>query len=78
MRIEPTCCKFCGKDTKARSGICGRCQSIPRFRPCDESQGRKSRSAQLLGGMPDMHEETEPEEDTCASRFHGDSMRDDL
>lgn len=70
-------CSFCGRDTRAKSGICGRCLgSGPSIKFGGKEQaGRKARSMAVVEGSPfDDHEE-DPEYNR---EYHGPSPRDDI
>ena len=75
-------CKECGRDTRAKSGICGHCtgETIGRRFHSEGHKGRPARSSRTLGGsnMPNMIDEDPRSEHSADQDYHGDSLRDDL
>lgn len=66
-----SCCIYCGRDTKAKDGICSRCRGGkgPYGKSHEEEIGRKART--ITEGKSSI----EPCYDDA---YHGDTVRDDL
>ena len=75
-----TCCTFCGRDTRAQDGVCGRCSGRSNKFATDEFKGRKARSTIILGGnvIEDVDFEDGPFEPSTIETYHGPTTRDDL
>lgn len=74
-------CALCGRDTRAKDGICGRCTGSVNQYASDEQKGRKARSTYILGGT--AIEDIDPQEDsdgniTSSGEYHGPTIRDDI
>lgn len=72
-------CLQCGRDTRAKNGICARCLGGERSSlKGEEQKGRKARSASVLGGT--AIRDTEPADDVEQTdrQYHGGSPRDDI
>jgi hypothetical protein len=86
MAVNPTGnlinCAECGRDTRAKHGICGRCtgETIGRIFSSEGHKGRSARSSRTLGGsaMPNMIDGDDRSEHSADQDYHGSSSRDDL
>ena len=62
-------CLTCGRDTRAKSGVCFRCYGKGGHKAGHEDQrGRPARSTQVIGGSPI---EDRDDDDDSDSRYHG-------
>lgn len=68
---EIYCCVRCGRDTKAKNGICAFCSGKTIKTKVGDMRGVKCRATDFLTL------DEEPEEETSMSRYHGDNIRDD-
>lgn len=74
-------CTVCGRDTKAKYGVCGRCTGEGPGKKFggEEQIGRKARSSQVIGGSPiEDNDDDLPMDRTADREYHGSSERDDL
>jgi len=60
---ELMCCIVCGRDTRSKNGVCGKCGGRgPRYLYAEERKGRRERDPKVISGSP-IPERTEDEED---------------
>lgn len=73
MAGELVCCRFCGRDTRALSGICARCYDS-RF----DRRGEIGRRIRSSDHYYSPFEDAEESPETSFERYHGETVRDDL
>lgn len=69
-------CNECGRDTTARSGLCGKCQHTGK-RSHEEEVGRNARNLTITQGSP----LADVDDDVLlrsGRTYHGGTVRDDL
>jgi predicted ATP-dependent serine protease len=73
---EPVyCCRWCGRDTTARGGVCPRCFRADPYGAREESKGRRSRHVtEAKSPFDDVAER----DDLPPDPYHGDTIRDDI
>jgi len=76
-KAELVCCEHCGRDTKARDGVCYRCRDGHASSAShDEQVGRKTSGVSFAASPLD-----DVDLDVCpraAGKYHGGTGRDDL